>query len=77
MLAALKDDTGRITIEGFYDGIVIDDDARAVLEAVPETQEDLRKKIGIAEAYAVLPNPTRGDPVPLAQRARTALRLGG
>ena len=48
LLASMKDDSGRVTIPGFYDGVVIDDAARKLLVSVPDDEPALRKRLGIA-----------------------------
>ena len=35
VLASMKDDQGRVVIPGFYDGIVLDENTKKVLEGVP------------------------------------------
>jgi acetylornithine deacetylase/succinyl-diaminopimelate desuccinylase-like protein len=53
LLASMKDDDGRVLIKGFYDGISIDTETRAILEAVPDDQASIRAQIGIALADKV------------------------
>ncbi|PHN03157.1 M20/M25/M40 family metallo-hydrolase [Flavilitoribacter nigricans] len=53
LLAGMKDDQGRVTIPGWYDGISIDPEARTALEQVPDDLEAINKKLGIAEPDAV------------------------
>ena len=53
VLASMKDDRGRVTIPGFYDGVVIDEETRAILEAVPDDREAIHRRMGIAEPDAV------------------------
>lgn len=48
LLAGMKDEDGRVTIEGFYDGIVIDEATKAIMARVPDDEADIRRKIGIA-----------------------------
>jgi acetylornithine deacetylase/succinyl-diaminopimelate desuccinylase-like protein len=45
LLASMKDEDGRVTIPGYYDGITIDADARKILAAVPDDPEDIRQKL--------------------------------
>lgn len=52
LLASMKDEGGRTTIPGFYDGIDLQDVA-AVLAAVPDDKEAINKRVGIAEADKV------------------------
>ncbi|MDH3650574.1 MAG: M20/M25/M40 family metallo-hydrolase, partial [Saprospiraceae bacterium] len=49
LLASMKDDRGRVTIPGFYDGVTIDADTRAILEEVPDDEDQIKRNIGIAE----------------------------
>jgi len=53
VLASAKDGSGRVTIPGFYDGIVIDDETRAILEDVPQDIDALHDRMGIARPDAV------------------------
>jgi len=48
LLATMKDDDGRVTIPGFYDGVVIDSATRAILAAVPDDTAALHRELGIA-----------------------------
>ena len=41
LLSSMKDDEGRVTIPGFYDGITIDEGTHKVLKAVPHDEEQL------------------------------------
>jgi len=53
LLASMKDEQGRVTIPGFYDGIELDEETKKVLRQVPDDEEDIQRKIGIAEADQV------------------------
>jgi acetylornithine deacetylase/succinyl-diaminopimelate desuccinylase-like protein len=48
VLASAKDEQGRVTIPGFYDGVTIDDETRAILDAVPDDVESLHARMGIS-----------------------------
>jgi acetylornithine deacetylase/succinyl-diaminopimelate desuccinylase-like protein len=48
ILASMKDDRGRVTIPGFYDGIEIDDATRKILDAVPDDEVEVMRRLGIA-----------------------------
>jgi len=49
ILASMKDDDGRVTIPGFYDGIELDAETRRILDAVPDNEVDVQRRLGIAE----------------------------
>ena len=49
LLASMKDDTGRVLVNGFYDGIVpLTPEEQAMLDAVPDDPAGLMKLVGIA-----------------------------
>ncbi|TAI49204.1 M20/M25/M40 family metallo-hydrolase [Flagellimonas allohymeniacidonis] len=48
LLASMKDDGGRVTIPGFYDGISISYDTEKILKAVPDNQEQIKERLQIA-----------------------------
>ncbi len=50
LLAGMKDDQGRVTIPGYYDGIQLDDDVKAILNAIPDDETEIRKKLGVGGA---------------------------
>ncbi len=41
LLSSMKDEEGRVTIAGYYQGIIIDDETRSVLEAVPDDEQQI------------------------------------
>lgn len=49
LLASMKDDAGRVTIPGFYDGIELDAETRRILAAVPDDETEVQARLGIAE----------------------------
>ena len=53
ILASMKTEDGRVTIPGFYDGIEIDEETRRILEAVPDDEADVMRRLGIAETDRV------------------------
>jgi acetylornithine deacetylase/succinyl-diaminopimelate desuccinylase-like protein len=51
LLASMKDDTGRVLISGFYDGITpLNADERALLRSVPDDPDALLQLFGLAGA---------------------------
>lgn len=48
LLASMKDDEGRVTIPGFYDGISIDPDTEIILKAVPDDEHQIKNRLQIA-----------------------------
>jgi acetylornithine deacetylase/succinyl-diaminopimelate desuccinylase-like protein len=48
LLASMKDEDGRVTIEGFYDGIELTEEERNILAQVPDDEENIQEKLGIA-----------------------------
>jgi len=57
VLSSAKDEYGRVTIPGFYDGVTLDAETRAILDAVPDDIEALHERMGIAEPDRVGANP--------------------
>ena len=49
LLASMKDYQGRVTIPGWYDGVVLDQDTKAILSRVPDDEEQIRQRLGIME----------------------------
>ena len=47
LLASMKDEQGRVTIEGFYDGIDLSDNAKKTLATVPDDANKMMVKLGI------------------------------
>ena len=48
ILASMKDEHGRVTIPGFYDGITIDPATKAILDRVPDDEAEIKRALGIA-----------------------------
>jgi len=48
LLASMKDDNGRVIINGFYDGISLSDEEIKILEQVPDDEEEIMAQLGIA-----------------------------
>ena len=47
VLSSLKTRDGVVAVEGFYDGVVIGDRARSVLESVPDDEEAILSQMGL------------------------------
>jgi acetylornithine deacetylase/succinyl-diaminopimelate desuccinylase-like protein len=84
LLASMKDDEGRVTIPGFYDGVVLTDEEKRILKNVPDDETELKKFLGIAQPDNVAPTfqeamqyPTlniRGlDALYIGEKARTLI----
>ena len=56
LIASMKDDYGRVTIPGFYDGISIPEEVKEVLRSVPDDERLINYKMGIAQPDSVAPN---------------------
>jgi acetylornithine deacetylase/succinyl-diaminopimelate desuccinylase-like protein len=48
ILASMKDEHGRVTIPGWYDGITLDEETRAILARVPDDERAIMRDLGIA-----------------------------
>jgi len=53
LLASLKDEGGRVLVEGYYDGIALTPADRATLAATGDDESALRKRAGIARPESV------------------------
>ncbi len=53
LLAGMKDDDGRVTIPGFYDGVNITAADKKSFAEIPENMAEINAEIGIAEAEKV------------------------
>lgn len=53
LLASMKDDTGRVIIPGFYDGISIDAETEKILKAVPDDELQIKNRLQIASSDKV------------------------
>lgn len=50
LISSMKNDEGRVTIPGFYDGITIDKKTKEILAKVPDDENQINAKLGIAKA---------------------------
>ncbi len=55
VLASMKDEWGRVTIPGFYDGVHLDEQTRRVLAAVPDDTAAIHRRMAIAAPDRVAP----------------------
>lgn len=49
LLASMKDDNGKVVIDGFYDGIQMNSNLKEVLAEVPDDREKMNAALGILE----------------------------
>jgi acetylornithine deacetylase/succinyl-diaminopimelate desuccinylase-like protein len=55
ILSSMKSPDGRVLLAGFYDGVTISDEVRAVLEAVPDDEQQILGNMGLIKHDAVAP----------------------
>ena len=61
LLASMKDDDGRVLIDGWYETFdAIGDEERAALEAMPDGEDELKRELGLVR--------TEGEPETLPER---------
>lgn len=53
VVASMKDEQGRVLIDGFYDGIAFDEEVLKVMAAVPDNKEEINARLVIAEEEKV------------------------
>lgn len=53
LLASMKDKDGKVTIPGYYDGIFLEDEIRAVIKKVPDDDRLIAEKLQFKEAEKV------------------------
>jgi len=49
LLASMKDEDGRVTLPGFYDGVVLTEEEKQILQQVPDNENEIKKFLGIAK----------------------------
>lgn len=55
LIASMKDQDGRVTIPGWYDGITISDEVKATLKNIPDYEKEINVSKGIAGSDKVAP----------------------
>ncbi len=55
ILDSVKDDAGRVTIPGWYDGVELDEATLAALARVPDDEAEIQRDLGIAMIDSVAP----------------------
>ncbi len=53
LLSSMKDEHGRVTIEGFYDGISFTKETKQILNSVPDDENKIKVKLGIGTIDSV------------------------
>ncbi|MBB4079554.1 acetylornithine deacetylase/succinyl-diaminopimelate desuccinylase-like protein [Lewinella aquimaris] len=53
LIAAMKDESGRVTVPGFYEGVELTEADKREMNKIPETREAIREMVGIAENEAL------------------------
>jgi acetylornithine deacetylase/succinyl-diaminopimelate desuccinylase-like protein len=53
LLASMKDDNGKVIIDGYYDGIKLTDADKQEMSMVPDDESDIQRKIGIGSTDKV------------------------
>ena len=53
LLASMKNDTGKVVIDGFYDGIELDANTQQLLSQVPDNNTKIQANLGISKPDAV------------------------
>ncbi|NOT74338.1 MAG: M20/M25/M40 family metallo-hydrolase [Cyclobacteriaceae bacterium] len=77
LLASMKDEEGKVTIPGFYDGVIITEEEKKILAQVPDNAEEINKFLGIAEPDRVGNNFQEGLQYPtLNIRGLNSLYIG-
>jgi acetylornithine deacetylase/succinyl-diaminopimelate desuccinylase-like protein len=49
LLASMKDNDGKVTLPGFYDGVVLTEAEKKTLKQVPDDETEIKKFLGIAQ----------------------------
>jgi acetylornithine deacetylase/succinyl-diaminopimelate desuccinylase-like protein len=50
LLGSMKDDEGRVTIPGYYDGVILTENEKKTLAKVPDDENEIKKFLGISSS---------------------------
>jgi acetylornithine deacetylase/succinyl-diaminopimelate desuccinylase-like protein len=53
LITSMKDEQGKVLIDGFYDGITFSEETRRLMAAVPDDKTEINNRLGIAEEEKV------------------------
>jgi acetylornithine deacetylase/succinyl-diaminopimelate desuccinylase-like protein len=53
LLTSMKDESGKVIIDGFYDGIDINENAKKIMDAVPDDEKGIQQRAGFAQPEKV------------------------
>lgn len=53
LIGKLKDENGRVTLPGFYDGVNLSDAEKNILNSLPENLDSIKQELGIAEHESI------------------------
>jgi acetylornithine deacetylase/succinyl-diaminopimelate desuccinylase-like protein len=53
MIGGLKDEAGKVTIPGFYDGVQLSENEKLLLAKIPENMDSIKSNLGIAKPEAL------------------------
>jgi acetylornithine deacetylase/succinyl-diaminopimelate desuccinylase-like protein len=53
LLGSMKDDDGRVTIAGYYDTVKLTDAERKIMAEVPDDENEIKQRVGIAKPETV------------------------
>ena len=76
VLSSMKDDQGKVLIDGYYDGITIDENAMKVLKSVPDDAATINENLEIKTPGTGRQFLSGGAAVPFFEHSRTRFRRG-
>jgi len=53
LLGGLKDENGKVTLNGFYDGIALSEKEKSAINNVPENLDSIKKRLGISKTDVI------------------------